>query len=105
MSRKKHPRRVLFFCIVLILSVVLAILLLVTVGIYSEDKEKVKKAGAIDVTTERRDVESQIVRMRTYVSSCLAKCKEVAAAKETVVYYEELREELDDCALRLKDKN
>lgn len=88
----------------LILSLVLGVLLLITASIYSDDRKKVRQAETIDVATERREARNQIERMSAYVSNCLTQCKAVAAAKETVIYYEELREELDICAERLRSK-
>lgn len=88
----------------LILVLVLAVVIWLTLLVYSDDRKKVKEAGKIDVGLERTEVRERIERMRSYVISCLDQCRKLSVDKETLAYYEGLRDELSDCEFRLKEK-
>lgn len=88
----------------LILVLVLAVVIWLTLLVYADDRKKVKEAGRIDVGLERTEIRERIERMRSYVSSCLDQCRKLAVEKETLAYYEGLRDELSDCEFRLKEK-
>ena len=88
----------------LILVLVLAVVIWLTLLVYADDRKKVKEAGRIDVGLERTEIRERIERMRSYVISCLDQCRKLAVEKETLAYYEGLRDELSDCEFRLKEK-
>ncbi len=88
----------------LILVLVLAVVIWLTLLVYADDRKKVKEAGGIDVGLERTEIRERIERMRSYVISCLDQCRKLAVEKETLAYYEGLRDELSDCEFRLKEK-
>lgn len=88
----------------LILVLVLAVVIWLTLLVYADDRKKVKEAGRIDVGLERTEIRERIERMRAYVISCLDQCRKLAVEKETLAYYEGLRDELSDCEFRLKEK-